>query len=156
MTQFLKYLATALLCMTFYGKIGVPSAVLLFQYNFLEIVVFTVLSGFVGNIIFVNLSYLLIKWVHQFRLQRSGKKPLKRFSPTTRKIISVKRRFGLLGIAFVGPMFLSIPLAAYIAERFFKDKRRIILYFTISELFWTVFLYGLIYWFNDALKGWLI
>ena len=156
MGNFIKYFMAALMCMTFFGKIGVPSTVLLFDYQLLPIVVFSGISGLIGNIIFVNLSYHLIKGIHRYRSQHHKIHSRRIFTPINRRIIRIKQRFGLLGISLVGPMLLSIPLSAYIAERFFKDKRKIILYFTLSEVLWCLLIYSLIYWFNDALKGWLV
>lgn len=156
MGNFIKYFMAALMCMTFFGKIGVPGAILLFDYQFLPILLFTVSAGLLGNIVFVNLSYQLIKGIHAYRSRHNKIHSKKIFTPTVRRIIRVKSRFGLVGISLIGPMFLSVPLAAYIAERFFKDKRKIILYFTLSEVFWCLVIYTLVYWFHDAFKGWLV
>ena len=97
--------------MTFFGKIGVPGAILLFDYQFLPILLFTVSAGLLGNIVFVNLSYQLIKGIHAYRSRRNKIHSKKIFTPTVRRIIRVKSRFGLVGISLIGPMFLSVPLA---------------------------------------------
>lgn len=70
-------------------------------------------------------------------------------------MIKIKQRFGLVGIAFITPI-ISQPIGAFFAEKFFKDKKKIILYLSVSVIFWALTLYWIIYLFHDSLKGWLI
>jgi hypothetical protein len=68
----------------------------------------------------------------------------------------VKQKFGLAGIAFITPVLLSTPLGAFLAERFFKDKKKIIIYLTGATLFWAITMYLILLLFHDSVVGWLI
>jgi hypothetical protein len=70
-------------------------------------------------------------------------------------MIRIKHRFGLVGIAFITPI-ISQPIGAFFAEKFFKNKKKVILYLSISVVFWAIALYVLLFMFHDQLKGWLI
>jgi Sec-independent protein secretion pathway component TatC len=71
-------------------------------------------------------------------------------------VIRIKQRFGLVGIAFITPVILSTPVGAFLADRFYKDKKKVILYLSFSTVFWALALYCLLYFFQDQVKGWLI
>jgi len=108
-------------------------------------------GGITGSIIFTYLSAGIIKWRHNFRLKR-GKihhKPI--FTKFNRRIITVKQKFGLAGIAFLTPM-IGTPVGAFLAERFFKDKKKIILYTSVSIAFWAL----AIYMFLLIFQKWLV
>lgn len=151
MSEFLKILSVFFTCIFFFAKLGVPSAVVLFKYNFLKVMLVACSGGITGSIIFTYLSSGIIKWRHNFRLKR-GKihhKPI--FTKSNRRIITVKQKFGLAGIAFITPM-IGTPVGAFLAERFFKDKKKIILYTSISIAFWAL----AIYLFLLIFQKWLV
>ena len=68
-------------------------------------------------------------------------------------MIRIKHRFGLAGIAAITPL-ISQPIGAFFAEKFFKDKKKIILYLSISVVIWSIGLYFILYLFHDQLKAW--
>lgn len=156
MAEFLKILSVFLTSMVLYGKIAVPAAVLLFKYDLLKVFVVTVSGGILGNIFFVNMMAAILKWIHRYRVRKGSIHRKKIFTRFNKNIIRVKQRFGLTGLAFITPMFLSTPLGAFLAEKFYKNKRKIILYFSVSIVFWCFALYMLLLMFHDSLKGWLI
>jgi hypothetical protein len=152
MTDILKLLSTFLMCSIFFGKVGVPASILYFEYNFVKFFFFSMTAAITGNIAFTYLSERIIKAIHAYRVRRHTIHTKRIFTRTTRRIIRVKNKFGLGGIAFIAPMFLSIPLGTFVAERFFRNKKKIILYFTVSEIFWALLLYFLF----DKVKSWWI
>jgi hypothetical protein len=153
MAEFLKILSVFITCTFFFVKLGLPSAIVVFKYNFLKVMLVSCAGGITGNIIFTYLSANLLNWMHNYREKRNIKKKI--FTPSTRRMIKIKQRFGLVGIAFITPI-ISQPIGAFFAEKFFKDKKKIILYLSVSVVFWALTLYWLIYLFHDSLKGWLI
>lgn len=153
MAEFLKILSVFITCTFFFVKLGVPSAIIVFKYNFFKVMMVSCAGGITGNIIFTYLSATLLNWTHAYREKRNIKKKI--FTRTTRRMIKIKHRFGLSGIAFITPI-ISQPIGAFFAEKFFKDKMKVILYLSISVVFWAVTLYWIIYLFHDSLKGWLI
>lgn len=153
MAELLKILSVFLTCTFFFVKLGVPTAVIVFKYNFVKVMLVACSGGIAGNIIFTYLSASLLKWMHYYREKRNIQK--KSFTRSTRRMIRIKQRFGLAGIAFITPI-ISQPIGAFFAEKFFKDKRRVIVYLSVSVIFWAVALYFILLIFHDQLKGWLI
>jgi hypothetical protein len=155
MANIIKILSVFITC-SFAFKIGFPSAVFLFNYNFAKVMLVACGGGIAGNIAFTYLSAGMLKLLHKFRVKRHLIHRRKIFSSFNRRIIRVKRRFGLAGIAFITPILLSTPIGAFIAERFYKDKKKIILYLSAATVFWALALYLLLSLFEGSLKGWLI
>ncbi len=156
MSETLKILSVFVTCALAFGKIGVPTAVVVFKFNFVKVMLVTSAGGIAGNILFTYLSAGIIRAIHNFRAKRNLIHHKKIFTRFNRRVIRVKQRFGLTGIAFITPMFLSTPVGAFLAERFFKNKRRVIVYLSISSIFWALLLYFVLLIFHDSLKGWLI
>lgn len=156
MAELLKILSVFFACTVFFGKLGMPTAMVLFNYSFLKVFIVTSLGGITGSVVFTNLSAAALKWYHNYRAKRGLIHRKKIFTPFNRRMIRAKQRFGLAGIAFITPLLLSTPLGAFLAEKFFKDKKKIILYLSISVVFWSVTLYFIILLFHDSLKGWFI
>jgi len=155
MNQFLKILSVFLTC-SFAFKIGFPTTFMVLDQNFLQVILVSCGGGIAGNIVFTNLSAAILKAIHNFRARRGLIHRKKVFTKFNRRVIRIKQRFGLLGIAFITPVFLSTPVGAFLAERFFRDKKKIIIYLSGATVFWAFALYFILLFFHDSLKGWLI
>lgn len=136
-----KILGVFFTCTVFFCKAGVPAALLLFKEDFLTFFLVCTAGGITGNVVFTYLSAAILKKIHEYRVKRHliHKKPI--FTPFNRRIIKIKLRFGLFGIAAITPLALSTPLGAFLAERFFKKKKKIILYLSASVIFWELMFY---------------
>jgi len=75
------------------------------------------------------------------KAQASGKeiKLNKKFTPTNKKIIRLKKSLGVIGITFLGPLLLSIPVGTIIVAKFFGKQR-----FTYPLLVFSILINGLI------------
>jgi hypothetical protein len=155
MAEFFKILSVFLTC-SFAFKIGFPTAVMVFEYDFLKIFLVACGGAITGNVVFTYVSAAIIKAIHDFRVRRNLIHRKKIFTRFNRRVIRIKQKFGLAGIAFITPIFLSTPVGAFLAERFFKKKRKIIIYLSVATLFWAVTMYVILLFFYDNLKGWLI
>jgi hypothetical protein len=155
MDDFLEIITVFIACIFFFVKLGVPSAIILFKYNFIKVILVTCSGGITGIVLFTFLSASFLKWRHNYKLKRNKNHKKVIFTKSTRRIIKIKNRFGLVGIAFITPI-ISTPIGSFIAEKFYKDKKIVILYLSVSVIFWSIALYFLFYIFNDALSGWLI
>ena len=155
MAEFLKILSVFLTCTFFFVKLGVPTAVIVFKYDFAKVMLVSCAGGITGNIIFTYLSATLLRWMHNYKLRRNKNHRKIIFKPSTRRIIRIKQRFGLVGIAFITPI-ISQPIGAFFAEKFFKDKKKVIIYLSASVIFWAIAMYILLLMFHDHLKGWLV
>ncbi len=117
------------------------------SFNVWESILIVFLGGSAG----ITFFYLAADWVMdriaQFQKQRDHKKQLKGivvvrkvFTPFRRKVIRIKNKFGLLGIAIVTPCIISIPIGSVLAAKFFKNKIKVLTYMYTSAAFWAVFL----------------
>lgn len=128
-----------------------PTAVVVFKYNFIKVILVACSGGITGNIIFTNLSAAILRWMDNYRDKRNIHKKI--FTKSTRRMIRIKQRFGLAGIAAITPL-ISQPIGAFFAEKFFKDKKKVILYLSVSVVVWSIGLYFILYLFHDQLKAW--
>ena len=152
--EFLKILSVFVTCALAFGKFGMPTAVAVFGFDPLRVMIVTISGGIVGCILFTYISAALIRAVHNYRAKRNLIHRKKIFTKFNRRVIRIRQRFGLAGIALITPI-LGTPLGAFLAERFYRDKRKVILYLSGSVVIWAVFEYLLFFFFYDAFKGWL-
>lgn len=155
MPHVLKILSVFITC-SFAFKIGFPTAFVLFDSNFALTLGIACGGGIAGNIVFTFLSAALLRVIHNFRLRHNMIHRKKIFSSFNRRVIRVRQRFGLAGIAFITPILLSTPVGAFIAERFYKDKRKIILYLSAATVFWGLALYVILYFFKGGIRTWFL
>ncbi len=141
MAEFLKVLSV-FISIIFLAKIGISSAVILFKFNFLKVFIVSVTSGIFGAIVFTHFSSVILNWWDR----KFGKKNTRRkkniFNKRNRRIIIIKRKFGLAGIAFITPVLLSIPIGSFLGQRFYRNKTKVITYISLSVVFWTLVIYS--------------
>jgi hypothetical protein len=65
------------------------------------------------------------------------------FTKRNRRLVSIFRKYGLFGIAFLTPVLLSIPIGTIVANSFEPKKRKIFLFMFISILFWSILMVSL-------------
>lgn len=155
MAEFFKIFTVILFCSLFFSKLGMPAACILFKFNMTKVIIVSCIGGIGGSIFYVYLFAAIIKWWDKRRQLKSGGKKKIIFTKANRRIIKIKHRFGLLGISILTPFILSIPLGAFLAERFYKNKPKVIFYLSICTVLWSFTLYFIYYMFYDSLKGWL-
>jgi hypothetical protein len=73
----------------------------------------------------------------------SHQQPKKVFTKRNRRIVTIFRKYGLFGIAFLTPVILSIPIGTIIANSLEPKKRKIFLFMFISILFWSTLMVSL-------------
>lgn len=151
MVNWYSLLPLLILCSAFF-KMGMPAIVIYFRFDFFYSFLFAVGSGFAGSFIYTYFSYYLIQWWKKIK-KKFNQQPEKIFSKRNRQIIKIKNKFGLTGIALLSPILLSIPLGAFLGEKFFKDKKKVILYLNAAILFWFFVLYVSMKFFYHQLKG---
>jgi hypothetical protein len=60
------------------------------------------------------------------------------FTRRNRRIVKIKRSFGLWGIVITTPVLLSIPVGAFLARHYYAHNRRIVAYMLCSIVGWGV------------------
>ena len=65
------------------------------------------------------------------------------FTKKSRRIVRIWKKYGLIGIALLTPILLSIPVGTFIASRLVPQRSTVILYMLFALLFWSVVLSSL-------------
>jgi hypothetical protein len=82
-----------------------------------------------GENISVNYSYVT---------SEEDKTEKKLFTPRNRRIVTVWKKYGLIGIAFITPVIISIPLGTIIATRLVPNRKKVFLYLFVSIALWSL------------------
>jgi hypothetical protein len=135
--EYLEILSVILLSSVKMGIGGIPLS-FVYKFSLLKSITTTSLGGCLGAFVFVNLSDGILKLLDRWGIFRPKKKIKKKFTYSNRLVVNIKRRFGLLGISAVTPLFLSFPFGCFLAVRYFKDKKKITAYMFGSTIFWSV------------------
>lgn len=133
-----------------------PLAILEYKMGIIQTVLWTNTGGLAGIFLFGFLSDQLIffwdkkllPWLNYRLLKR--KIPLRKrktFSRRNRRIVRIKTRYGLPGIAFITPLLLSIPVGVFLTERFFGKKKLRFSWLVLSNFVWS-FIYAGFYRFG--------
>jgi hypothetical protein len=132
-----------------------PLVIMQFKFSFIETILWTNIGGIIGIYFFAFLSDKLILWWNRtFRNKRkahkSKKKEKKVFTRKNRRIVRIKQRYGLIGIALSTPFLLSIPVGTFLVIRYYRSSRVKFAYLIGANLIWSV-IYTLFYTFCEGL-----
>jgi hypothetical protein len=132
-----------------------PLAVMQFKFNFFETILWTNVGGLLGIYFFAFLSEKLIAWWNRtFKKRRSSRtgsaRSKKVFTQRNRRIIRIKQKYGLIGIALITPLLLSIPLGTFLAVRYYRSSRTKFIYLIGSNVAWSA-IYTSFYMFWDGI-----
>ena len=153
-TEIWKFISAALACTISLSKIGIPTVIAIYKYNYTLALLSSCTGAIFGTVVFTYLFAGILKWWENLKVGMfTSKHPKKIFTKFNRRVIKIKHRFGLIGIAILTPIFLSIPIGAFLAERFYKDKRKVIIYLSLSSVFWCFTLYFIFLFFYDSFKS---
>ncbi len=129
---------------------------LIIGLDFTEAVIVVTIGGISGFVFFYYLSEALMRFIKQkkpvfisfvrqflkidlsrwLEKKATAKKPF--VSKRIRKIIKLKERYGFWGIIIMSPILISIPIGAFLLNRYYSRNRNVFAYMTISILGWAV------------------
>ncbi len=132
MKEILAILSLLGFCSIRHTWMGIPAAAFA-GYSLIEIMVIGTLGGMIGIVAF---TYLTVPVKSLYK--RLFPKKAKKFTKMNRRIIKVRQRFGLWGIAFITPPIFSIPVGAIVASSMYSNKKQIFATMFVSVLFWSV------------------
>ncbi|MFI8722637.1 small multi-drug export protein [Bacillus altitudinis] len=98
----------------------------------------TAVIGFVGNFLTV---LLLIVFVDRFKawwLKRKEEKHDEKGEKKQLKARKVWERYGLPGLALIGPFIIGSHLAAFMCMSFGTKRKQVAVWMTVSLIMWTV------------------
>ncbi len=131
-----------------------------YGFNYFQTVAVTAVGGILGILFFYHLSKWLIRQYQKYCPQVIGyfggkeatarwleanqckKKNRKVFTRRNKLIINVRRKYGLIGIVLLTPVLLSIPIGAFLAQKYYAKKSNILIYMSVSVVMWSLFLSG--------------
>lgn len=89
---------------------------------------------------------------HRFQLfcNHQIKKPGKRFTRKKRFMVRVKTTYGLWGIIIATPVILTIPIGAFLANKYYGRRKYIVPYMILSIVGWAVVLSGVVHLFPNV------
>lgn len=93
-------------------------------------------GGLAGVFVFTYLGAVISKYLSKFHFFRI------KFSKL-RKFVKIKNSYGMLGLAIITPVIISIPVGCIISSSFEHDKKKIIRYQGLSIIIWSIVLFGL-------------
>ncbi len=118
--------------------------------SFWEALIATVGGGIFGVVSFYYLSGLIIRLFSKitiFKFKKKEKKPKKVFSKKNRLIVKTKLTYGLIGIAALTPVLLSIPVGVFIIRKYYGNNRFALPVTCLGIIIWSVaVLLGLYLW----------
>lgn len=129
---------------------------LLIGLNFVQTLIAVTLGGIAGFFFFYHLSGYAIKRFHhlktfirrhtphsiriRFRQLLNWRKKVtgeRVFSRRNRLIVAFRTKFGLLGIVALSPVILSIPIGAFLLNKYYSKHKMARPYMVLSILSWT-------------------
>jgi len=131
-----------------------PYAVMI-GLNFEQTLISVTLGGLAGFFFFYKFSGFVLKhfhhvrtfvWKHsprcvrfKFRELRNWRKRVtgeKVFTKTNRFIVKFRMKYGLIGIIVASPIFLSLPIGAFLLNKYYPKHKLVMPYMVISILSW--------------------
>lgn len=138
-----------------FAPVAGPAAGLTFIETF-----FACISGGLvsATVFYFGSSYFMMLSVQRHarrnaRLKAKGKKEKiqRKFTRTNRWVIRIKRSIGIYGVAWMFPLFLSIPLGTIITAKFYKHQKQtfpLIVIFLVADC---LLITGATYLLKDAI-----
>jgi hypothetical protein len=133
-----------------------PLVILQFKFNFVETILWTNVGGVVGIYFFAYLSGKLIAWWNRNFGKPSHNSPEKEmqtkrtFTRRNRRIVRIKKQYGLIGIALSTPFLLSIPVGVFLVTRYYRSSRVKFVYLIASNVIWSL-IYTAFYMFWEGI-----
>jgi len=123
-------------------------------FNYVQTIIYTTIGGILGVFFFFFLSNTIVNlykryldmhvkaFFSKFRKEKTNNAPVlvktkKKFTKKNRFIIFLKSKLGMIGIAFLTPTILSIPFGTFLANKYFPNKKTVLLYLSISVAIWS-------------------
>lgn len=125
-----------------------------YGFTYFQTVLFTTIGGIAGVFFFYFLSKWLIQLYNKYcpvvisyfggeeakkrMLAGNCKNPeKKKFTRKNKVLINMRKNYGFFGIILLTPVLLSIPLGTFLAKKYYSKRSNIILYLSISVVFWS-------------------
>jgi hypothetical protein len=93
-------------------------------------------GGAMGVVIFTYLGAAISKYLERFPVFKIKYKNLRRF-------VLIKNGYGIIGLAFLTPLILGVPLGCIITTIFEPNKAKVLRLQLVSVTLWSALLFGI-------------
>jgi hypothetical protein len=126
-------------------------------FNYIQTFLITTIGGLMGVVFFFYVSEFILKMFKKVwpviknyfskpKLQSEnliieiepGENRKKQFTRKNRFLVLTVRKYGLWGIAILTPILLSIPLGTFLASKYYKNKKSVLLSLAVSVVGWSL------------------
>ncbi len=131
---------TVIFFSTFKFAATFPLAIMVMKMSFLETLIYTNTGGVAGIIFFTFLSRLLIHLYGKYwpdKLKVKTKKH-KIFNTRNRRLVRIKSKYGIPGIAVLNPVILSIPVGTFLMTKYYGRKMMNYVWLVAGQIGWSV------------------
>ena len=135
-----------------------------YGFNYLQTVLFTTAGGILGILFFYFFSKWIIAQYGKYcpivfsyftgeKVEKAKKilncdQPLKKkFTRKNKIIINLRKKYGFFGIILLTPVLLSIPIGAFLAQKYYSKKSNVLIYLSISVVLWSFFISSIFFLF---------
>lgn len=116
--------------------------------------IISTILAFAGNWLIVLLTILLFNRWQEWKKKKRDKNGMEKEKSKTRKrAYNIFVKYGLPGLAFIGPLFIGTEIAAAFAMIFKAPRKNVLILMTISLAFWTI-LFAVASYYGFNLLGW--
>jgi len=92
--------------------------------SFWETIILTCTGGMTGIVFFYYFGHMVFVAFDNWKVKRRKKEIRKKvFSRRSRMVVNVKSKFGVIGLTFLTPCIISIPIGCVIAAKFYFHNR---------------------------------
>ena len=116
-----------------------PVAIYLFKMSFFETILYTNLGGLAGIVIFTLISNGFLR-VFAFlapMMKINSGKPKKVFTRRNRRLVTLKKKYGMSGIIVLTPVLLSIPVGVFLNTKYYGQTKISYLYLFLGQVVWS-------------------
>ena len=125
-----------------------------YGFNYFQTVIFTTIGGVAGLLFFYFLSKWIIRQYLTFcplvfsyftgqKVEKAKKilncsdQPKKVFTKRNRYLINFRFKYGYFGLILLTPVLLSIPIGAFLAQKYYSKKTNVLIHMSISVIMWS-------------------
>ncbi|MCB0403108.1 MAG: hypothetical protein KDD41_13555 [Flavobacteriales bacterium] len=107
------------------------------NFSYLEIIITLIAGGTTGFFVF----YFFSNWINlQINKLIRSKKKKRKSTKNLRRFITIKNKYGLIGISILTPVVFSIPVGSFLASRFFRHHKLTFPIMISGIVFWSIVL----------------
>jgi uncharacterized membrane protein len=109
--------------------------------TFWETIIITSLGGMTGVIFFYYFGHMVFVAFDNWKAKRRKKTVEKKvFTRKNRMVVNVKSKFGIIGLTFLTPCIISIPIGCVIAAKFYFNNRLTLPLLLVFTVVWSFLL----------------